>query len=266
MRRTFLIAFGTIAALATAAVAIAVTTAAGVSPAKATFAAGKVDESKTRTCTGADGKAWEVTHGHYSGTITFADPNAALGGPLVIHAKAAFDTTDSLGVIEGSFRSKDESDDSRLRGRFAGTLDSAGKMVGYLVGDARGRRTKVLGNLSATFNKTTGFADGQFGAGSSTAVLGVIAGPVCRDSKSEPKPKPEGRPVEVRGEVTVITGDGMNLPGTITVKGKGPGSATCTRDAASPQTKPADYPSGTKVEMKCVNLAGIWTLRQIEKH
>ena len=89
--------------------------------------------------------------------------------------------------MSGSFRIKD--DDSRVKGTFSGTIKD-GKLVGYLTGKSHGNHARVLGNLSATFaGGATNFADGKIGAGSSTNALAVVAGPVCKGSKSEKSEK-----------------------------------------------------------------------------
>ncbi len=239
MRRTLIIALGTAVALATAALAFAVVpSVVGVSVATATFSTNKIEKSKTRTCT-ADTKTWQITDGHYTGTVTSL--NAVLAGSLAIHARTTYNTTDKLGYVEGSFRVKD--DDSRVRGKFSGTIND-GKLVGFLTGKSHGNHAKVLGNLSAAFaGDSTNFTDGQLGSGSSAAVLAVVAGPACKGPKSD---KP-ARTVSVKGEVTALP---TVAPFTITVTPKKGDAKTCAIGGSSPST--ALFPVGTKnVEMKC---------------
>ena len=265
MRRTLAIALGITAALATAAVALAVVPAVGgASEAIATFSTTTMEKSRTRSCT-SDGKTWESTKGHYTGAVV--STNAVLAGALRIEARTIYNASDGLGFVTGSFKIKD--DDSRVRGTFSGTI-KAGKLVGYLTGKSHGEHAKVLGNLSATFaGGSTNFTDGKIGAGSSTDVLAVVAGPVCRGSESErsgnaEKPAKQGespkvRHIEVRGEITAL---GTT---TITVTGKN-GPKTCNVDAA--YAIPAGFPLGTKdVEMKCeaVGDPAVTTLRKLEK-
>ena len=240
MRRTFIIALGTAVALATAAVAIAVAPVAGISETTASFTASTVvDQLKTRTC-GAN-PSYAITDGQYSGgAITFATPALALDGPLKIHARTTLNTTTGLGYVEGSFRVKD--DDTRLSGKFSGTLKS-GNLVGFLTGKSRGNHAKVLGNMSATFAPSTGFTVGTLGSGSSPLVTAVIAGPACKG----PKPDKPARTVSVKGEVTALT---TVAPFTITVTPKKGDAKTCAIGGSSPST--ALFPVGTKnVEMKC---------------
>ena len=257
MRKSLMIALAAAVALVTAAVALAaVFTASGVNAATASFSTDKVSPVRSTSCTGADGKAFTVTRGHYSGIATFAAPAAALGGALKIDARTTYSTTDGLGYVEGSFRVK--GDPGRLlSGRFTGTLKGS-QLVGFLSASSRGHHARVLGNLSATFVPATGFAGGAVGSTSSTAVLAVVAGPVC----PRPKPTPKPRPVAVDGKVSAV-GDGT-VGSTITVTSRGPSTATCTRDAASPAT--TGFAIGTRVEMKCAYIGTTWTLREIHAH
>ena len=161
----------------------AVYTASGVSATTASFSTDKVNV-RSASCTGGDGKAFTITQGRYTGTATFTAPAAELGGPLTIDARTVYSTTDGLGYVEGSFRVQDSRHDpNRLGGRFTATLKGS-QLVGFLTASARGNHARVLGNLSATFVPATGFTAGAVGSSSSTAVLAVVAGPVC------PKPKP----------------------------------------------------------------------------
>ena len=255
MRKTLVIAVAAAVALATAAIAMAaVFTASGVSATTATFATDKV-KLRSASCTGADGKAFTITQGRYTGTATFAAPAAELSGPLTIDARTTYSTTDGLGYVSGSFRVRDGRDDrNRLGGRFTATLKGS-QLVGFLTASGRGNHARVLGNLSATFVPATGFTAGAVGSTSSTAVLAVVAGPIC------PKPKPAPRPQvrSVDGKVSAV-GDG-SVGSTITVATRGPSTATCTRDATSPAT--TGIAVGTKVAMKCELIGTTWTLRAL---
>ena len=189
---------------------------------------------------------------------TFTAPAADLGGPLTIDARTVYSTTDGLGYVEGSFRVQDSRHDPNgLGGRFTATLKGS-QLVGFLTASARGNHARVLGNLSATFVPATGFTAGAVGSSSSTAVLAVVAGPVC--PKPKPAPKPHARVVE--GKVSAI-GDGT-VGSTITVASRGPSTATCTRDAASPAT--TGIAVGAKVAMKCELIGSTWTLRALHTH
>ena len=258
MRKPLILAVTGAVALVTAAIAVAaVYTASGVTATTASFSTDKVSPLRSASCTGTDGKAFTVTQGKYTGTATFTAPAGELSGPLTINARTVYSTTDGLGYVEGSFRVQDDRrDPNRLAGRFSATL-KGNQLVGFLTASARGRHAQVLGNLSATFVPTTGFTAGAIGSTSSTAVLAVVAGPTCPKERPKPAPKPHARTVE--GKVAAI-GDG-NVGSTITVAGRGPSSATCTRDASSPAT--TGIAVGTKVAIKCELVGTTWTLRGI---
>ena len=243
----------------TAAIAVAaVYTASGVSTTTATFSTDKVSPVRSASCTGTDGKAFTITHGHYTGTATFTAAAGELSGPLKIDARTTYSTTDGLGYVEGSFRVQDSRHDpNRLGGRFTATLKGS-QLVGFLTASARGHHARVLGNLSATFVPATGFTAGAVGSTSSTAVLAVVAGRTC--PKPKPAPKPQVRGVD--GKVSAV-GDG-SVGSTITIARRGLLTATCTRDATSPAT--TGIAVGTKLAMKCELIGTTWTLRMIHKH
>ena len=255
MRRSLIIALGGAVAVVAAADAIAaLPTAVGVSEATATFSTDKASPVRSRECTGADGKAWKVTDGHYTGTSV--STNVILAGPLTIHARTTYSTTDALGYVDGSFKVRD--DDSRVSGHFTGTL-KAGKLVGFLTAKSRGNHAKVLGNISANFDPaaTAAFTSGALGSGA-TGALAVVAGPVCK--KPAPKPKPV-RPVHVKGEVTALSAS------EITVTSKGPTTTKCAIGATSPATAGL---LNKRVEMTCEYLGTpptqVWTLTKIKLH
>ena len=139
MRKTLCIALGAAVALVTAAVALAaVFTAAGVSATTATFSTDKVAPTlHDRTCTGADGKAFTLTNGHYTGAADFTHAGHATSTARSRSTpQTTYSTTDGLGYVEGSFRVKD--DRHRLSGRFTATLEGTGKLVGFLTASSRG--------------------------------------------------------------------------------------------------------------------------------
>jgi hypothetical protein len=266
MRRLMIIAATSVLALAVAAVAIAVTTAAGVSTTTATFDAAK-GNIQSRTCTGQDNKTYEVTRGRYTGTVDFSNPSSDLDGPLSINARTVYSTSDNLGYVDGTFRVKDG--DSRVSGRFSGTLDSSHNLVGFLDGWSWGTHARVLGNLSAELG-TGSFVNGKIGAGSSTATAAVIAGPVCKgpkvdnhsakkpDQKTDKKTDHAARPLSIKGEVTAVD------TSAISVKWAGPATVTCKTDSTSPTT--TGFSVGTKVEMKCEKVGTDWFLRELKLH
>ena len=257
MRKRLLIALGATVALVTAAAATAaVFTASGISATTATLTTAQAGTIKTRTCTGDDGKSFTTTEARFTGTADFTNPASDLDGPLTVFIHSTVDNGSHLGVVQGSFRVKD--DDTNLKGGFVGTLDAAGKFSGFLTGTARGNHASVIGTLSGTFAPNTGFASpgASFGAAPTSAAFAVIAGPVCKKSKHQ-----NGQRSAFEGTISALN---AGPPATVTVTGKGPSSATCTLDANSPST--AGFVVGDKVEMKCENISNTWFLRKLEKN
>ena len=259
MRQTILIALGSAVALvATAAAVAAVFTAGGVSATAATLTTSQAVDVKTRTCTGADGKSFAVTSGHYTGAADFTNPATELDGPLTLTARTTVDTGSHLGYVEGSFRIKD--DDTSLQGKFVGTLDATGKLAGFLTAASRGNHALVLGTLSGTFVPATGFSGpASLGTAPTSAAFAVLAGRVCHPKAPNPPKPPKPKLVEAHGTVSAI---GSN-PTSLTVTGKGPSTATCVLDGSSPSI--AGIAVGNRVEMKCESVNNMWTLRKIEK-
>jgi hypothetical protein len=253
MRKTLIIAGGAVAALVAAAVAVAAVSV-GVSPTTATLST-ETYSAKTRTCTGGDGASFAITEGRYVGKADFSTPVSDLDGSLTISARTTQDTTTTntnakIGYVEGSFRIKD--DDSRVWGRFWGTLDKSNKLSGFLVGESRGNHTKVFGTLNGTFDPTKGFTSpATVGSTSASAALAVVAGPVCKD----PKPTPRPKRLEVHGTLALGTGN-------VSVTRNG-FTATCTVDKDSPSL--TGFAKDDKVEMKCENPGSGWLLRGLKK-
>ena len=158
------------AALVTAAVAVAaVYTASASAPRRPRFSTDKVSPVRSASCTGADGKAFTITHGRYTGTADLHGrrPQSSTARSRSTPAPT-YSTTDGLGYVEGSFRVQDSRHDpNRLGGHFTATLKGS-QLVGFLTASARGHHARVLGNLSATFVPATGFTAGTIGSTSST--------------------------------------------------------------------------------------------------
>ena len=256
MRKRLVIALGATVALVAAATAVAaVFTASGISTTTATLTTAAAEGVKSRTCTGGDGKSFTITDARFTGTADFANPATELDGPLTLYARSTVENGSHLGVVQGSFKVKD--DDTTLKGSFVGTLDAAGKFSGFLTGSARGNHASVVGTLSGTFAPGTGFAapGASIGAAPTSAAFAVVAGPVCKKSKHESDQK-----AEFKGTISAL---GAGPPATITVTGKGPSTATCTLDGSSPST--SGFAVGDRVEMKCENVSNTWYLRELEK-
>lgn len=169
MPRTRPLALATLAAgaLAAAGVAAASQRAQTTQQAAATFAAGTVSHSRTKSCTGSDG-AYQETVATYTGTASSSD--ARLNGSLEIRARSVLNATSGLGWVEGSFRVRGSEGGAR------GTLHAAiadGKAVGSLVGEAGRPEARLVASLASAFSPSAGFSSGQLGTGSAS-LAGVL--------------------------------------------------------------------------------------------
>jgi hypothetical protein len=250
MRKALSIAVVTGLALAVAGVAFATLRSTGVSATTATFSATK-ERLTLRTCTG-NGDEYVIGKGTYVGTMTFADPNADLGGPIRIWATSVFNKTDNVGYAYGWIRGRDS--DKRPNGRFWSTLGSGGSLDGFFEGRVNRRLALLFGDLSATFDAQTGFANGKLGNGT-TSLPAVVAGRPC----AEPKPAPIAVKLIVRGKVEAVSAT------SLTVKpNDGSSSQTCgVKAGVSPST--ANTQVGDTVEMRCGLVDSQMTLLKLSK-
>jgi hypothetical protein len=138
----------------------------------ATFVATTVADSKSDTCTGADG-TYTRTRANYTGTATSTD--ARLNGAMTVRATTVYNADTKLGVVDGSFRVM--TTDGHTDGHFRG-VDTDGSLAGFADGSAKahGPHGRLLANLSATFDPTTGFAAGSLGGGSAPDTAVFVSG------------------------------------------------------------------------------------------
>lgn len=135
--------------------------------AAATFAAGTVANTQSRSCTSSDGTYQETT-ATYTGTATSTD--ARLNGALKIRAHSVVNTTTGLGWLTGSFRVDGSS------GGAHGDVDavvSSGNVSGTLVGQTGGPEGKLLATIASAFTQKDGFSSGSLGTGSVSAA-GIV--------------------------------------------------------------------------------------------
>ena len=102
MRKLILVAAG-VAMLTTTGLALArgFDGAKSVRSVAGTFTATAASNSQTRACTTADGKTIATTNATYTGTAS-GDPD--LSGPITLRVRSTINTTDGLGVVDGSLR------------------------------------------------------------------------------------------------------------------------------------------------------------------
>ena len=103
MRKLMLSAAGLVAlGVTSVAVAHGIEGAKTAKAVAGTFTAATSNVS-TRTCTTSDGKAIVVTNGKYTGAAA-GDPD--LTGPITLRAHSVVNTTDGVGVVDGSFTAR----------------------------------------------------------------------------------------------------------------------------------------------------------------
>jgi len=244
MRRLTFIAAGLAALLVTS---IAVAHGIGGKSAKAvagTFQATGSSVS-TKTCTTTDGKSITITNGRYTGTAT-GDPD--LTGAITLSARSLVNTTDNVGLVEGQFRI----DVSGGRDTFANysAVYSGGNIAGLAVGQARNPGARIVANLSAGFNPSSGFTGGKLGGGTSGG-LAVELGPAKCASTSPPKPEKS----EARGTISALDSTHIIVAGL-----------QCALAASDSATVNAKYKMGDQVEIHCSLQNGVNTLDRISGH
>lgn len=243
MRKLVLTMAG-LAALATTSVAVA----NGIEGAKtaravaATFSA-SAGTITTRTCTTTDGKSISVTDGKYTGV---SGGDADLAGPITLRTRSVINTTDKVGIVRGAFRIAVSGRDTT--GAFATVFDN-GAIAGLATGRARTPGARIVGNLSATFDPSTGFTDGKIGGGTNGGSAVELGTGFCRPAKTHPEHS------EARGAISALS------TASITVAG-----LQCMLPAVQSADINAKFKTGDRVEIRCAFANGQNTLTRIAKH
>lgn len=239
MKKLALVAVS-VAALAGAGVAVAHGTdngAQSVSAIAGSFTATTVSGSQTHSCTTSAGKTIASTKATYAGT---ASGSPDLTGAATIAARSTIDTTDGLGVVNGTLKI------GKTETHFSAVYDH-GALAGTASGHTATPHVQLLANVSATFSTTTGFTGGKIGGTSGGSA--VELGPGGCGNETTPH-----KTVKSDGAITAVTA------GSITV-----GSLTCTVPTSLAVTVATSYPVGTRVEIKCSNVGGTKTLVSVQK-
>jgi hypothetical protein len=246
MKRFILVAAAA-AALVAASAAVATLRWGDAVQVSATLSATTAANVQTRTLTCA-GQTIEITTGRYTGTATSSTGD--LNGPVELHVKSVYNVTRKLGWIDG--RLKIRGADDRTHAGFS-AVNVDGKLDGWLRGSAGHRDGILFGSLAGSFSKTGGLTDGTIGSGTG-ANAALIAKPTdCRDEKPV---RPSVRLV-VRGEVDAVSST------SITVKPRdGSANQTC---AVKDTDDLRRVEKGDRVEMTCVQVAGVWTLERLRR-
>jgi hypothetical protein len=239
MKKLALVAVS-VAALAGAGVAVAHgidNGAQSVSAVAGSFTATAVRGSQTRSCTTSAGKTIASTKATYTGT---ASGSPDLTGAATIAARSTIDTTDGLGVVNGTLKI------GKTEAQFSAVYDH-GAIAGTASGHAATPHVQLLANVSGTFSTTAGFTGGKIGGTSGGSA--VELGPGGCGKETTPQ-----KTVKAEGAITAVTA------ASITV-----GSLTCAVPTSLAVTVATSYPAGTRVEIKCSNVGGPKTLVSIQR-
>ena len=242
MRRLTFIAAGLAALLATSiAVAHGIDGAKSAKAVAATFSA-SAGSTSSRSCTTTDGKTSTITSGRYSGTAT-GDPD--LTGPITLTAHSVVNTTDGVGVVDGQLRI----DVSGSRGTFAAysVVYDHGNVAGLAGGRAHDPGARLVANLSAAFNPTTGFTSGKIGGGTSGGSAVELAPGKCSSTTQQ---KPEKS--EARGTITALNSSQIVVAGL-----------TCNLASADSANVNSKFKVGDRVEIHCALQNNVNTLTSI---
>jgi hypothetical protein len=246
MRRVTGAALAAIAALAVAGAAVATLRTADVTAASATFTATTPAHLQTRTYT-CDGETIEVSTGRYTGTATSATGD--LNGPVEIKLHSTYNTTSKLGWVEGTVKIR--AADGRSTARLS-AVNVDGRLDGWLRGSAGRGDGSVLGSLTASFNRATGFADGAIGAGTGANSAIIAKRTTCRRESSSPSVR-----LRVRGTVESLSSSAIAVKPS-----DGGATQSCAITSASPRVSTA---VGRRVEMHCAQVGGSYVLTKLKR-
>lgn len=199
----------------------------------------------TKTCTTSDNKTLVVTSGKYTGT---ASGDTDLAGAITIEARSVVNTTDKVGTVDGFFRI-DTSGNGDTTAAFS-TVYKNGSIAGVAVGRARTPHARLLGNISATFDPSSGFTSGQIGGGTAGGAAVELGGTSCNDSSSSHER------ADARGAISALSSDSITVAGL-----------TCAIPSDQSSDVNSKYKQGDVVAIHCSFENGQNTLSRIEgKH
>ena len=242
MRRLTFIAAGLAALLATSiAVAHGIDGAKSARAVAATFTA-SAGSTSSRSCTTTDGKTITITSGRYTGTAT-GDPD--LTGPITLTARSVVNTTDGVGVVDGQLRI----DVSGSHDGFAAysLVYDHGNVAGLAGGRVHDHGSRLVANLSAAFNPTTGFTGGKIGGGTSGGSAVELAPGKCSSTTQQ---KPEKS--EARGTITNLVANSITVAGL-----------TCAIAPADSANVLAKFKQNDRAEIHCALQNNVNTLTSI---
>jgi collagen type VII alpha len=176
-------AVAALAAVAGTGVAIAAGNLATTKSVDASFSATTVKHRTVKTCTGADGDTYEITHATYTGSADSDD--SRLDGSIVISVKSVYNTTKELGHLTGNFRG------DKARGNLS-AVNKDGELEGFLKGGVRDSAGKLFANISADYSSAGGFDHGELGNGSPDNTAVIIGGACPEGQGAQGSNAPKG--------------------------------------------------------------------------
>jgi hypothetical protein len=245
MRRVIYAAAGA-AALALAGLAVADNVGPkAIKAVNATFIATGVTNSRTQTCTNADG-TFAVTSASYTGMATSSD--ASLNGPVTLKARSVINTTKSLGTVDGALRIVSASG-AKTDAHFTAVYQN-GQLAGFAIGHAADPYSRLLANVSASFSAVGGFTNGKLGSTSGGGAVELQPGR-CEPTKP---PKPIAERSEARGTISAVSATSITVA-----------QLTCTVPANTTlAAKVAKLTMGTRASIECRLVNGVNTLTAIK--
>jgi hypothetical protein len=241
-RLLVVIAAGSVLAAAGVAVAKGLEVQA-VKQVGATFTATTVANSKTSTCTNADG-TFVVTKAEYVGTASSSEPS--LSGPLRLNVTSLINTTKNLGVVSGRLRIDTAS--NRDTSASLQSVYANGQIHGLVSGRVKDPSAGLLGDLSSGFSATGGFTNGKLGGTDGGGAAVRLQRGDCKRAQTV-----RAQRVQARGAVTAVSSSSITAAGV-----------TCTVPAAL-AGKLAGVKTGDVVEIRCELLNGVLTLTKIDR-
>lgn len=190
------------------------------------------DDSKTRTCTGADG-TYQLTRATYRGTVSGGRYD---GLAAAVRLRSRVNATENAGLATGTLFVRD-GDRLEARAHLAGVFDG-GTLTGILNG--RDRRGEDRGGLLANFSGTLSGSSLSLAVGSGSAANAAIVfgGTGCGAKAAASR-------VDARGEVVALSDT------SITVRTDS-GNITCSLTSGQAARLAGNVEVGDRVQVRCV--------------
>ena len=248
MRKLTLTLVGLVALVATSvAVAHGIDGAKSATSVAGTFSA-TGSSTSTRTCTTSDSKTIVVTNGTYTGK---SSGDADLTGDITLRTRSVVNTTNGVGTVSGSF-AIDVAKGRNTRGAFATVYDH-GSIAGLATGRAHEPSALLLGNISASFDPSSGFSNGKIGGGTGGGGAVEIAAAGCKAQGTQ-APKEHS---EARGSISAVSTTSITVAGLTCAIAS---SQNARMTAVLPKLKVGD-----RVEIRCDLANGQNVLSRLDK-